>query len=92
MNRLTTPDEVAQWITAQAVLQTKQADDAARQRNSLIGDRSSVNRSVAAKGGSVYASLHLSGSRMVDLCVEIQANDGCSSPRGHNYQQNAKGE
>jgi hypothetical protein len=89
---LTTPDEVAAWVSAQIAHHGGRADHDARQRNSLIGDRSSVNRSVAAKGGSVYASLHLSGSLMVDLCVEIQASDGCSSARGHSFQQNAKGE
>ncbi|HEX5407200.1 MAG TPA: hypothetical protein VFX16_33400 [Pseudonocardiaceae bacterium] len=77
---LSTPDEVAQWITAEMAHQNKRADEDARQVNGLMGDRSSVNRSVAVKGSSVYATVRISSTITVDLCAEIQASDGCSSP------------
>jgi hypothetical protein len=89
---LGSPDEVAQWITSEVARHGKGADDHARTLNGLMGDRGSVNRSVASKGGSVYATVHQSATGTIDLCAEIVASDGCSSPRGHNYQKNGKGE
>jgi hypothetical protein len=45
------------------VLRGKQADADARAKNTLMGDRATVNRSTAMRGGGVYASLHLTGPR-----------------------------
>lgn len=64
------PEQVAAWVSTQIGLLGKSADDDGRRWNSLTGDHASINRSLARKGKSVYASVRLTTTEVVDICVE----------------------
>jgi hypothetical protein len=93
---LLTPRDVADWIASTTVRLAKDADADGRRLQGLMVDSTRLNASIAARGQSTYASVRLSLTDVVDLCVEAVPSrpraDGCSSPRGHNFRQNAKGE
>jgi transcriptional regulator with XRE-family HTH domain len=67
---LLTPDQVANWIIRRVTEISKTAEPTAQRLNALKDHPWSVNRSVAAKGRSVYASVHVSPGHVVDLCAE----------------------
>lgn len=68
---LSSPEEVASWMSAQTALLTKKADAEGRSWNALSGDRGSISRGTAAKGRSVYSTVRLSTTTTVDLCAEV---------------------
>lgn len=67
---LHTPDEVADWIARHTVLLAKDADADGRRLQGLMADTIRLNASTAARGLSTYASVRLSLTDVVDLCVE----------------------
>lgn len=93
---LLTPQAVADWIARATARLAKDADPDGRRLQGLMVDSTRLNASIAARGRSTYASVRLSLTDVVDLCAEAVPSGprahGCSSPRGHNYQRNAKGE
>ncbi|MCP2164791.1 hypothetical protein [Goodfellowiella coeruleoviolacea] len=68
---LTSPDEVAAWITAQRVVRRREADGFAESYNACSDDRPSINRSLARQGRSVYASVRLSRHKSAYLAAEV---------------------
>ena len=67
---ITDPEQVAAWVSAQRALLGKSADDDGRRWNGLTSDQASINRSLARKGKSVYASVRLTTTEVMDICVE----------------------
>ena len=73
---LFSPAEVADWLARRAAEIRRTAEPDAQRLNVLKDIRWSVTRSVAAKGRSVYASVHVAPGRVVDLCAEaVPATD-----------------
>lgn len=68
---LATPDRVADWLARRATEIGRTAEPNARRLNALTGNPWSVNRGVAAKGRSVYATVHVGPGRVIDLCAEV---------------------
>lgn len=64
---LATPDEVAAWILATVGHQAKGADADARSKNVLRDHPGNVYRGVAARGKSVFATVHASATEVWDI-------------------------
>jgi hypothetical protein len=64
------PEQVAAWVSAKLAMLGRAADDDGRRWNALTTDQASINRSLARKGKSVYASVRLTTTEVVDICVE----------------------
>lgn len=69
------PDEVAGWILRRSIEFAKDADADGRRLQGLVTDNSRVNASTASQGHSTYASVRLSLTDVVDLCVEAVPAD-----------------
>jgi ribosomal protein L37AE/L43A len=90
---LHSPEEVAAWIVRRAAELSTVADQDAAAKNALVIRHAGAYRGAAARGGSAYATVHLSRTGVADICAEHRPDDACpASPRGHNFQRNAKGE
>jgi len=68
---LNTPEDVSDWINRKAVEVAKGADQAASAKNALMVQHGPAYRGVASKGGSAYATVHVSRTDVVDICAEI---------------------
>ncbi|MEU0469942.1 hypothetical protein ABZ215_38595 [Amycolatopsis sp. NPDC006131] len=67
---LTSVDEVVAWLKAKSVEAAKTADQQAAEKNNLVTHPENIYRSLARKGQSLYASVHVTGREVVDVCVE----------------------
>ncbi|HWE92173.1 MAG TPA: helix-turn-helix transcriptional regulator [Pseudonocardiaceae bacterium] len=73
---LFSPAQVADWLARRATEIRRTAGRDAQRLNLLKDIRWSVTRSVAARGRSVYVSVHVAPGRVIDLCAEaVRAAD-----------------
>lgn len=90
---LDNPRDVAGWISRRVAELSTMADRDGSAMNALLVRHDGAYRGTAARGGSVYATVHLSRGRVADVCAEHRPDDSCAaSAGGHNFQRNAKGE
>ncbi|MGH3429140.1 MAG: hypothetical protein ACRDQZ_16495 [Mycobacteriales bacterium] len=69
---LSSPEEVSSWISRKLVELAKSADADAQAKNKLMTHPDNVYRSTAKQGRSVYASVHVTRTEVLDLCAELK--------------------
>lgn len=79
---LRSPEEVADWIVRRSAELAKGADEDGRRKNGLMIQHSQAYRGAAARGGSAYATVHVSRTEVIDVCAEITEVEYATTGRG----------
>lgn len=64
------PQDVVNWLATSRATYAKLADDCGRALHTLADEQDPIARRLAARGGSVYATVRQSRTMTIDLCIE----------------------